>query len=252
LSSTNLWTAQNTFQRSGIDIPLFISSSSQTNYKGCHFISSGAGSYNPIVQANEYVIFGYNPTALDLSTLTLCTHSSTSAGIKITNNLTKILGPNEFDTKIKTSRTSAPTSQCLGHTYKVECLTGTTPNFYLSTWNGSTVVNLYSYTFDDSTDNKRYGTYLVKVALNYESSTATVPMSCNVNTSSATDDLSANMQSCGKDNTILIGTNYQYNLNFSFVEPVYSTKTFYINVKRTTSGVGGFTNTSYISWTRIA
>jgi len=111
---------------------------------------------------------------------------------------------------------------------------------------------LYSYTFDDSTDNKRYGTYLVKVALNYESSTATVPMSCNVNTSSATDDLSANMQSCGKDNTILIGTNYQYTLNFSFVEPVYSTKTFYINVKRTTSGVGGFTNTSYISWTRIA
>ena len=196
--------------------------------------------------------FGYNTTALDLSTLTLCTHSSTSAGIKITNNLTKILGPNEFDTKIKTSRTSAPTSQCLGHIYKVECITGITPNFFLSTWNGSTNISLYSYTFDYSTDNKRYGTYLVKVALNYENSVATTALCCNVNTSSATDNLSANMQSCGSGNTILVSGNFQYTINFSYVEQVYSTKTFYLNMVRTTSGTGGFTNTSYISWTRIA
>ena len=73
-----------------------------------------------------------------------------------------------------------------------------------------------------------------------------------MNTSNATDALSANMQTCGSGNTMLIAGNFQYNINFSFVEAVYSTKTFYMNVSRTTSGVGGFTNTSYISWTRIA
>lgn len=258
LSANNTWTGTNQFnnqvtcQRSGVDIPLFISSSSQTNYKGCNFISSSAGNYNPIVQANEYVIFGYNPTGLDLSTLTLTTHSTTSSGIKITNNLTKVFGANEFDTKIKTSRTSAPSAQCIGDIYKVQCVSGIITNFFLSTWNGTTNISLYSYTFDDSTDNKRYGTYLVKVALNYENSVATTALCCNVNTINATDNLSANMQTVGTGNTMLVGGNYQYNINFSFVEQVYSTKTFYMNVTRTTSGVGGFTNTSYISWTRIA
>lgn len=258
LTLNNTWTGTNQFnnvltvENSGANIPLFISSSSQTNYKGCHFISAGAGSYNPMVQANEYVVFGYNSTALDLSTLTLTTHSNTSSGIKITNNLTKVYGANEFDTKIKTSRTSSPTSQCLGNIYKVECVSGITTNFFLSTWNGTTNISLYSYTFDDSTDNKRFGTYLVKVALNYENSVATTALCCNVNTINATDNLSANMQTVGTGNTMLIGGNFQYNINFSFVEQVYSTKTFYMNVTRTTSGVGGFTNTSYISWTRIA
>lgn len=258
LTLNNTWTGSNQFnnqvtcQRSGIDMALKITSTTQTNYQGNMFISNGAGNYNGIVQANEFVIFGSNSAALDLGTLTLTTHSTTSSGIKITNNLTKVFGANEFDTKIKTSRTSTPSAQCLGDIYKVQCVSGIITNFFLSTWNGTTNISLYSYTFDDSTDNKRFGTYLVKVALNYENSVATTALCCNVNTINATDNLSANMQTVGTGNTMLVGGNFQYNINFSFVEQVYSTKTFYMNVTRTTSGVGGFTNTSYISWTRIA
>ena len=39
------------------------------------------------------------------------------------------------------------------------------------------------------------------------------------------------MQSCGTGNTILVGGNFQYTINFSYVEQVYSTKTFYLNTQ---------------------
>ena len=259
LTLNNTWTGTNQFnnqvtiERSGIDIPLVIGSSSTVNYKGNQFISNSAGSYNPIVSANEYVIFAYNNSAIDLSTLTLTSHSSTGSGIKISNNLTKVFGANEFEKEIKTSTTDPPGSQCLGQIITIQRFVFPNLNWNAA-WTGTAPnVNLYSYTFDNSTADKRYGTYMVQFQLVYTNTTAQKDFIANINEVSAATELSPFMTVCGNTNVQNYGGTFYYSIFVTMTIQIYGTKTLYFNCKLgSTGGTGSFTDDSYVRFIRIA
>lgn len=87
LANNNLATGQNTFQNSLVNIPLTIkNTSSSTGAFGCHYVSYAGGSFNPMVLPNQYVIYGDSAAGINNGVLTLTTHSTTNAGVKITNN----------------------------------------------------------------------------------------------------------------------------------------------------------------------
>lgn len=254
LSANNTATGQNNFQNSGSNIPLTISTSSVANYVGNHFVSSGAGSYNPIVQPNEYVIVGRNTATLGAGTLTLTTHSGTSGGIKIFGNgNSQTYGTHTFNSYIIPSTVSSPgfNSASLGHSY------GQTATSFNPLWTGQPPnQNIYTLNITASGSPIVYGTYLVNTCIYFYSSGFPTTLAVNWNQTSATTLTSPNMSSVSNQQFFQDppGTGFYYAcVNFSFTTYVYGATTWYLNGFRT-GGIApqGFVTSAYFSWTRIA
>ena len=168
LANNNTATGQNNFQNSGSNIPLTISTSSVANYVGNHFVSSGAGSYNPMVAANEYVVVGRNTATLGAGTLTLTTHSGTSGGIKISGNgNTTTFGNHTFQNYIIPSTVSNPSlnNASLGYIYGQNALS------FNPAWTGQPPnQNIYTLNITGSGSPLVFGTYLVNTCIYFYSS----------------------------------------------------------------------------------
>lgn len=254
LSSNNTATGQNNFQNSGSNIPLTISTSSVANYVGNHFVSSGAGSYNPMVQANEYVIVGRDTSTLGNGTLTLTTHSGTSGGIKISGNgNTSTYGTHTFRSYIIPSTVSNPSlnNASLGYIYGQNALS------FNPLWTGiSPNQNLYTLNITASGSPLVFGTYLVNTCLLYFTSGVGATLAANWNQTGTTTLVNANMASVTPTSFFQDppGTGLYYAcVNFSFTIGVYGATTWFLNAYRTGgTNPQGFVSSAYFTWTRIA
>ena len=101
LTVANTFTGTNTFngrqsfvQTGNLTYPIFWRSNNApiTTRQGYIGITTTSTNYNNICQANDCVILAADSAATDVGVLTLSTHSSTSCGIRITNNTVSMTG----------------------------------------------------------------------------------------------------------------------------------------------------------------
>ena len=246
LNSANSFTGQQTLTYANNTFPLRVKSSTAvTTRELCSFVSTGAGSYNSIVAANDSILLGRDSAALNIGVLCLTTHSSTACGIRITNNSVLMTG-----TTIQTTGTLSTKNgiQCNNFVPTDSSFIGYSNQIETASWSalpGAAQAQLFSFSFDNAT-NYKYGTYRIEFMIQYTSTVNTQAGNFNFDTTSATTN-SLRMVAMNS-NAILIGTTYYYNFSLSFVDKIYANKTWYFNGA---SNIATLDTNSYIQVTRI-
>ena len=244
LNASNGFVGNQRLTNSGIDPALRIKSSTAvTTREGYHFVATSGGSFNSVVQANDYVILGRDSATMDSGVLCLSTHSNTACGIRITNanvlmtgttiqtngtlqanNALTVTGTTTTTGTLTTNGTLAinnavtgpatsyaTTSANIGYVNTITSFT--TPS-------GTGINTLGTYVFDNAT-NYAYGTY--QLIANIRATTTTAGVSIRI----ALDTVNTVITGKYGDSleTITAGPNI---LKLTATLKIYSTQTWYL------------------------
>jgi hypothetical protein len=239
LNASNSFTGQQTLTNSGVNFGLRIKNSTAvTTRETCFFVAQASSNYNPCVVANDCVVLGRDSATLDTAVLTLTTHSNTNCGIRITNNTLNMRGTIAMFNGLTANNFQPTDSTYIGYSNQIATASWTALP-------GAAQAQLYSFVFDNGA-NYKYGTYRIEFMVRYTSTVNTQSGNFNFDTTSATTN-SLRMEA-RNSNGILIGTTYYYNFNLSFVDKIYSNKTWYFNGA---SNIATLDTNSYVQITRI-
>lgn len=238
LNASNSFTGNQQLTNSGINAALRIKSSTATTTReGYHFVSTSGGSFNSVVQANDYVIMGRDSSTMDLGVLCLTTHSNTSCGIRITNANVLMTG-----TTIQTNGTlqannaitASGTVTTNGTLAINNAVTGPSTSYATTSANIGYVNTITSFTTPTGTGINVLGTYIFDNGSNY--AYGTYQIVANIRATTATAGVSIRI-AWQTTTTVITGT-YGDSLATINVGPnilkivatlkIYSTQTWYL------------------------
>jgi len=238
LNASNSFTGNQQLTNAGTNAALRIKSSTATTTReGYHFVSTSGGSFNSVVQANDYVIMGRDSSTMDLGVLCLTTHSSTSCGIRITNANVLMTG-----TTIQTNGTlqannaitASGTVTTNGTLAINNAVTGPSTSYATTSANIGYVNTITSFTTPTGTGINVLGTYIFDNGANY--AYGTYQIVANIRATTATAGVSIRI-AWQTTTTVITGT-YGDSLATISVGPnilrivatlkIYSTQTWYL------------------------
>ena len=238
LNASNSFTGNQQLTNAGTNAALRIKSSTATTTReGYHFVSTSGGSFNSVVQANDYVIMGRDSSTMDLGVVCLTTHSTTGCGIRVTNANVLMTG-----TTIQTNGTlqannaitASGTVTTNGTLAIKNAVTGPSTSYATTSANIGYVNTITSFTTPTGTGINVLGTYIFDNGSNY--AYGTYQIVANIRATTATAGVSIRI-AWQTTTTVITGT-YGDSLATINVGPnilklvatlkIYSTQTWYL------------------------
>jgi hypothetical protein len=244
-NGTNNFTKSVEFRDVAPTAPVVVRNTVSSNSGG--LLISGAGSYNGINNAGDYVVLGLGPS-IDNGILNLTTWATGTSGIKITNNAVKQYNPFECAYLQTSPANTTKTNYNIGYRWTIA---GTA----FTNWAGFVAPNCNNLTTIvwDGTGDKTLGVWSVEVSVGTESTTTAIETLLCWNTTSAVFRLPNRTSAISKGTAQFLLTDLNIiKLNFT-MNITGLTDTYYLNfMSRLGAGLAIDTDSSFIRFTRIA